>query len=314
MPAAFPRRSLDRILVTGAGGFVGRYALTALHSAFPDAAIEASSFDVTDGEAVRSAVNALQPDACLHLAAVSAIPVAQADPDLAWRVNLGGTLTLARALAGVPGCTLLFVSTADAYGQSFKQGLALDETAALNPMNTYGATKAAADLALGVAAREGLHVIRVRPFNHTGPGQSPNFAVAAFARQVARIAAGLQPPEIYVGALDPSRDFLDVRDVCRAYALCLEHRDAIPSGTVLNIASGVPHRVGDVLADLLALAGVTAEIKVDPARLRSSDIAMAIGDATLAQSMLHWSPNIPWPQTLADMLADWRERAGSEPA
>ena len=312
MSAAPPRRSLDRILVTGAGGFVGRHLIPALQTAFPDAAIQASSFDVADGEAVRSAVQAMQPDACLHLAAISAIPAAQADPDLAWRVNLGGTLTLARALAEVPGSTLVFVSTADAYGQSFKTGVALDETAALNPMNTYSATKAAADLAMGVAAREGLHVVRVRPFNHTGPGQSSSFAVAAFARQVARIAAGLQPPELHVGALDPFRDFLDVRDVCRAYALCLRHRDAIPSGTILNIASGVPRRVGDVLAELLSLADVTAEIRTDPARLRPSEIALAAGDATLARSMLDWSPAIPWRQTLADMLADWRERIGSE--
>ncbi len=314
MSAAPPRRSLDRILVTGAGGFVGRHLIPALQTAFPDAAIEASSFDVADGEAVRSAVQAMQPDACLHLAAISAIPAAQADPDLAWRVNLGGTLTLARALAEVPGSTLVFVSTADAYGQSFKTGVALDETAALNPMNTYSATKAAADLAMGVAAREGLHVVRVRPFNHTGPGQSSSFAVAAFARQVARIAAGLQPPELHVGALDPSRDFLDVRDVCRAYALCLRHREVIPSGTILNIASGVPRRVGDVLAELLSLADVTAEIRTDPARLRPSEIALAAGDATLARSMLDWSPAIPWRQTLADMLADWRERIGSESA
>ena len=314
MSAALPRRSLDRILVTGAGGFVGRHLIPALQTAFPDAAIQASSFDVADGEAVRSAVQAMQPDACLHLAAISAIPAAQADPDLAWRVNLGGTLTLARALAEVPGSTLVFVSTADAYGQSFKTGVALDETAALNPMNTYSATKAAADLAMGVAAREGLHVVRVRPFNHTGPGQSSSFAVAAFARQVARIAAGLQPPELHVGALDPFRDFLDVRDVCRAYALCLRHRDAIPSGTILNIASGVPRRVGDVLAELLSLADVTAEIRTDPARLRPSEIALAAGDATLARSMLDWSPAIPWRQTLADMLADWRERIGSESA
>jgi GDP-4-dehydro-6-deoxy-D-mannose reductase len=314
MAAAPPRRTPTKILVTGAAGFVGGHLMPALRTLFPDAAIEPSSFDVTDADAVRSAVHAMQPDACIHLAAISAIPAAQADPDLAWRVNLGGTLNLARALAGVPGCTLLFASTADAYGQSFKRGVALDESAALNPMNTYGATKAAADLALGAMARDGLHVIRARPFNHTGPGQSASFVVAAFARQVARIAAGLQTPELQVGALDPFRDFLDVRDVCRAYALCLQQRDALASGSILNIASGTPRRVGDVLSELLAVAGVSAEIRTDPARMRPSEIATAAGDATQARAVLGWAPAIPWAQTLADMLADWRERVGSEPS
>ncbi len=313
MPAALTRR-MDRILVTGASGFVGRHLTVALQAVFPGAAVMPSTFDVTDAAAVRDGVQAARPDACIHLAAVSAIPAAQADPDLAWRVNLGGTLTLARALAALPGCTLLFASTADAYGQSFKRGVALDETAALNPMNTYGATKAAADLALGAMAREGLQVIRARPFNHTGPGQSDQFVVAAFARQVARIAAGLQPPELNVGALDPLRDFLDVRDVCHAYALCLLHRDALVSGTVLNIASGHPRRVGDVLAELLALAGVEAAVRTDPARLRPSEITLAAGDSALARRVLQWAPAMPWSKTLTEMLADWRVRVVSEPA
>ncbi len=305
----------SRILVTGAAGFVGRHLLPALRAAFPAADLASEPFDVADPAAVTRAVREARPVACVHLAAISAIPAAQSDPDAAWRVNLGGTLSLARALAAeAPGCTLLFVSTADAYGRSFKAGLALDEAAALNPMNTYGATKAAADLALGAMAGEGLRVIRARPFNHTGPGQSAAFVVAAFARQVARIAAGLQPPVLRVGALDPLRDFLDVRDVCAAYALCLARADEIPPGAVLNIASGMPRRVGDVLADLLALAGVEATVEADAARLRPSEITLAAGDAGLARRLLGWTPATAWPQTLADVLADWRGRVTAEGA
>ena len=309
MAAGAPRR----IMVTGAEGFVGGHLLSALRTTIPGAELCVSRFDVTTESAVRAAVRGFRPDACVHLAAVSAIPAAQADPEAAWRVNLGGTLTLTRVLsAEAPGCTLLFPSSADAYGRSFLQGIPLDETAALNPMNVYGATKAAADLALGAMADHGLRIIRARPFNHTGPGQTAAFVVSAFARQVARIMAGRQPPTLRVGALDPQRDFLDVRDVCVCYAECLRQAEDIPSGVILNIASGQPRRIGDVLDDLLALAGTPINIEVDKARLRPSEIQLAVGDASVAREMLGWSPVIPWRQTLADVLADWRTRVGSE--
>lgn len=303
---------MPRILVTGAAGFVGGHLVPML-AAMPGAEVTASAFDVTDASAVRAAIAALRPDACVHLAAIAAVKGAQADPDLAWRVNLHGTLNLARALmAEAPGCTLLFVSTADAYGRSFQRGTKLDEDAPLAPLNTYGATKAAADLALGAMAAEGLRVIRARAFNHTGPGQSADFVVASFARQAARIAAGLQPPRIQVGTLASMRDFLDVRDVCAAYAACIARAEAIPPGTILNIASGTARRVGDVLADLLDLAGVEAEIVTDPARLRRSDIPTATGDAAAAARLLGWAPRIAWRQTLADILEDWRRRVLAE--
>lgn len=302
-----------RILVTGAGGFVGRHLLPVLRHAFPSAAVHATPFDVTDVAAVSAAVGAARPEAVVHLAAISAIPAARQDPALAWRVNLDGTLNLARAvMAQAPGCTLLFASSADLYGASFRRGTPLDEGALPAPLNAYGATKAAADLALGALAAEGLRAIRVRPFNHTGPGQSSGFVVAAFAEQVARIAAGKQPPVLKVGALDPMRDFLDVRDVCAAYVACLARADRIAPGTILNIASGQPRRVGDVLASLLAAAGIEAEVATDQGRLRPTDIPVAVGDAGQARALLGWAPAIPWEQTIADVLADWRVRIDTE--
>lgn len=301
--------TLRTILVTGAAGFVGRALLPVLRQAFPQAEIRDAAVDVTDAAAVTTVIAAARPDALVHLAAIAAPGDARADPAKAWRVNLHGSLDIGRAiLAEAPDCTMLFVSSADAYGASFRSGAPLDESAPLAPLGTYGATKAAADLALGAMAAEGLRVFRARPFNHTGPGQSDAFVVPAFARQVARIAAGLQEPVMEVGALHPLRDFLDVRDVCAAYAAILARADTLSPGTILNIASGRMQRIGDILQALLDAAGITAEIRTQPARLRATDIAEACGDASLAHHLLDWQPTIPWDRTLRDVLADWKAR------
>ena len=295
-----------RILVTGAGGFVGSHLLPVLRAAYPDAALVGFAADVTDRTAVLAEVADAAPDAIVHLAAIAAIGAARQDPGRAWAVNLHGTLNVAEAVrTHAPDATLLYASTADLYGATFRGGMPVDEDGVLAPLNTYGATKAAADLALGAMAAEGLRVVRMRPFNHTGPGQSDAFVVSAFARQVARIAAGQQPPVLQVGDLSPLRDFLDVRDVCAAYALVLGVD--LPPGTILNVASGQPRRVGDVLRDLLAQAGVAAEIQTDTARLRPSDIPTATGNADRLRT-LGWTPVVPWAQTLGDTLAHWSAR------
>lgn len=295
------------ILVTGATGFVGRHLIPALAAAYPEAAILTPALDVRNAAEVDAFVRAKLPDVLIHLAAVSAIAVAQQTPDLAWQVNLRGTMNLAWALMRhAPDCQMLFISSADAYGGSFRAGLELNEDAPLAPMNVYAETKAVADLALGGMAAQGLSVVRLRPFNHTGPGQSSGFVVAAFARQIARIAAGIQKPVVQVGNIETWRDFLDVRDVCAAYVACIARRDSLPPGTILNLASGRARRIGDILTDLAALAGVAVEIQVDASRIRNTDIRMACGNAEHARNLLGWMPVISWEKTLRDVLNDCR--------
>lgn len=313
-----------RILVTGAAGFVGSHLLPALRGAFPDATLHATSaeqrgglsrLDVTDVAAVDEVARTLRPDACIHLAGVTSVPAARRDPGTAWRVNLHGALTLAHALlAHAPDCRLLFVSSAEVYGRSFSAGAPLDEQALPAPSNTYAASKAAADLAIGALAGDGLRALRMRPFNHTGPGQSAGFVVASFARQAARIEAGLQPPVLRTGDLAPRRDFLDVRDVCAAYVAALLLPAWPEPGSILNLASGTARRIGDILDQVLAITGIAPAVETEAALLRPSDIAVACGDAARARALLGWEPSIAWETTLRDMVEAWRQRVRDDPA
>jgi GDP-4-dehydro-6-deoxy-D-mannose reductase len=302
---------LNTLLVTGAGGFVGRHLAPALQAAFPAARIIGTSqdadadenFDITDRSQAREIISRLQPDICFHLAGISAIGHARADPRRAWEVNLQGTLNIADAiLAAAPACRLIFISSAECYGGSFKPGLPLSEAAALAPMNLYAATKAAAELALGAMTGDGLRLLRLRPFNHTGPGQTEDFVVPAFAGQIARIEAGLAAPEISVGALDPERDFLDIRDVCGAYIASARKLGELANTQIINIASGRAVKIGVILDLLLARAKCGISVRQDPSRLRPVEISRAVGDASRAAESLGWRPRFSLEETLDTVL------------
>ncbi len=311
-----------RILVTGAGGFVGRHLLPALRRAFPAATLLATSregpvpgadallpLDLAAPEAFPALLAAARPDAVLHLAAQAHVPRAFADPAGTWRLNVDASLALAEVVRREhPAALFVFISSAEVYGLSFRTGLALDESAALAPANPYAASKAAAELGLREMALRGLRLLVLRPFGHVGPGQAADYALANFARQVALIGAGQQQPMLRAGALDRWRDLLDVRDVCAAYVAALARGGALENGTVLNIASGQPRLLADVVRDLLALGGVTATLHTEAALLRPTDLLRTEGNASRAAALLGWAPAMPWETTLRDMVADWRER------
>jgi GDP-4-dehydro-6-deoxy-D-mannose reductase len=319
---------LMKILLTGASGFVGPHLAEALRKLCGgDSEIIATgivpgqrprlgavmALDVTDHVALDTVIKTKRPTHVIHLAGIAAPSAANADPEASWRVHLYGTLALARAiLKSAPDCWLIHIGSGMVYGESAKTGLPLDETALLAPIDEYSATKAAADLALGALTKSGLKCVRLRPFNHTGAGQSEAFVVPAFAMQIARIEAGLAPPVIHVGNLDAQRDFLDVRDVATAYALVvknLEPRQSALSGTVLNIASGVPRRIADILDSLVAMSRAPIAIEPDSARQRPSDLPIIVGNASRARGLLQWHPTHVFEDTLAAVLDDCRARA-----
>ena len=310
------------LLVTGADGFVGRYLMPALRSVFPSAFLTACAvgstvahadrvlqLDLADPKSIKDCLREAQPDAVIHLAAAAIVSQSFADPGGTWRVNVDGTLVLAQSLMQtLPDALLVYISSIEVYGLTFQRGEPLDEDAPFAPANPYAASKAAADIALGEMGLRGLKVIRLRPVNHTGAGQSDAFVVPAFARQLARIEAGQQEPVLRVGALDRWRDLLDVRDVCAAYVGALGHGLSLPAGTALNIASGIPRRIGDILDALVARTGLNIEIVTDAARLRPTDVLTVTGNADRARAMLGWTPQIAWDETLDAIMADWRAR------
>ncbi len=296
----------ETILVTGASGFVGGHLLPALRAAFPAAQVVGTAqetMDITNPGEVLRVMADLKPDVCIHLAGIASIGAAVADEARCWAVNLHGSLNVADAIkAEAPGCRMIFISSSEVYGASFKAGLALSERAVLAPMNLYAASKAAADLALGARVAQGLRLLRLRPFNHTGPGQSEAFVVPAFAGQIARIEAGLAPPVISVGALEPERDFLDIRDVCAAYVACVKNDAKLGPDVVLNIASGRGVKIATVLETLLAQSRCSIAVEQDAARLRPAEIMTAVGDATSAAERLGWQPECPLGETLERVL------------
>jgi GDP-4-dehydro-6-deoxy-D-mannose reductase len=320
-----------RLLVTGVAGFVGRHLLETwgdgaeIHGtdfSAPDAlpgadALRARlasyrSADITDAASMEAAVRAASPDIVVHLAAQSSGAASLERPAETYRINAMGAVNLLEAVrSSAPKARVILVGSADAYG-SGAAGERLREEAPLRPRNPYALSKAAQD-GLGelYAATYGLHVVRTRTFSHTGPGQRPQFALAAFAEQIARIEAGLQPPQIRVGNLESVREYGDVRDVVAAYRALAERGAA---GEAYNVCTGEGHRLRDLLDRLVALSNVRAEVVVDPTRTRARDVDHLVGDPEKIRTRTGWSPRLPLERMLTDLYQDARARVRREAA
>jgi GDP-4-dehydro-6-deoxy-D-mannose reductase len=293
-----------RALVTGAGGFVGPYLVDALRR---QANAEVFEVELGGVPELRAALDAFRPGVVFHLAAQTFVPDALRAPIETYEVNVMGTARLAEAVrtcAGEPRPRVVFASSAEVYGARDASEYPLRETLDLRPRNPYGASKAAAEaILMGEARSFETDVVIARGFNHIGPGQKEHFVVASLAAQLARIAAG-GAPQLFVGNLDTARDFLDVRDVVAAYVELARHGER---GEVYNVCSGSAVTIRDVLRELIAIARVAVEVREDPARMRSGDIPLSVGNAEKLRARTGWAPQIPLPRSLRDVYDAARE-------
>jgi GDP-4-dehydro-6-deoxy-D-mannose reductase len=310
-----------RYLITGIGGFAGRHLATRLldqgnevvglvHSPkslpadlaarIPDEALAAG--DVCDRKTVAGLVERTRPDGIFHLAGQSSVMHGEAAARDTFTVNTVGALQVLAVAARYP-CRVVVVSSGECYGRAAGVN-PVTESTPLRPVSVYAASKAAVELLVRHAIDAyGADALCARSFNHTGPGQSARFVCADFARQIVAVERGRQPA-IRVGNLDAVRDFLDVRDVVRAYLCLWQHGE---KDAMYNVASGVGRRIGDVLDALCRGSSVQPAIEPDPERLRPAEVPVLIGDNSRLRG-LAWQPRVDWGTTLSSVLSDWRQR------
>ncbi len=290
-----------RALVTGGAGFVGPWLIRHLQDCGDEVIELPVGVDVRDAQGLGAALADAEPQAIYHLAALSSVRLSWGDPLETFAVNAVGTLNLCHAAAALSRPPrVLLVSSSEVYGKVAPESLPVREDHPFCPVDPYAASKAAAEL-VGLQAwlGRGLEVVRARPFNHTGPGQTETFVVPALAAQVLAAAAG-HSSQIAVGNLEVRRDLTDVRDVVRAYRLLVQRGEP---GGVYNICRGEPVLIADILRRLMAIAGVNVPVVVDPARFRPADVPEQAGDPSRLAALTGWRPEIGLDQTLEDVLA-----------
>lgn len=310
-----------RVLVTGAGGFVGKYLTAYLRSQLPDVELHgtvyqaidkvvdpdwnAHELDLRDPAAVDALIADVRPDHIYHLAGQAFVPRSFEDPWETLEINIRSQLNLITAcIARDLRPRMLITASAEVY--STDAGMPITENTPLEPSSPYSVSKVTQDLlGLQYFLSHQFPILRVRAFNHLGPGQSDRFVAPAFAIQIAQIEQGQQEPVMSVGDLSAYRDFTDVRDIVRAYYLLMEHGQP---GEAYNVASGKARSVQSLLDTLLSLTDFSILVKTDVNRLRPNRVPILEGDITRLQQATGWQPTISFEQTLLDILQDCRQR------
>ncbi|MCY4437121.1 MAG: GDP-mannose 4,6-dehydratase [Chloroflexi bacterium] len=312
-----------RVLITGITGFAGSHLADVCvaqgadvwglahtpgphpHLAHLGDRVQLHSANIVDEDGMQAALAAIRPDRIFHLAAQAHVPTAWQDPAATLTTNILGQLHVILAMQQhVPAARLLVVSSSNVYGMVEEKDIPVSETAPLRPADPYAVSKVGQDmLALQYWQSHGLSSVRVRPFNHIGPRQAPDFVIARFARELAEMEAGLRPPNLTVGNMSAKRDFTDVRDVARAYWLALEKGTP---GAVYTIGSGAARSIDEMLQIMLGLTQVEVRVETDPTLLRPGDLPILQADPRAFQEQTGWRTTIPLEQTLLDTLDYWR--------
>lgn len=322
-----------KILVTGIAGFAGGHLAQYLEAmegcevvgfSLPEPVDRFSGLfagepprvyyeDITDEDRLGSILAGEAPDAVMHLAAHALVAGAWVQGRQIMENNVVATQVLMQSIReNCPEARVLLVGSGDIYGHVNEADLPLGEDRPPRPNNPYSVSKAAQELvALQYCHAFGTEVVVARPFNHIGPRQRGDFITPEVARQLAEIEAGIKEPVIEIGNLDSSRDFLDVRDVVRAYYAIL---DRGTPGEVYNVCSGKAWVIRDIVATLVELSDAEPELRQDPDRMRPSDTPVIVGDNGRLLSLGNWTPEIDIRRSLADVLDYWRGEAALKAA
>lgn len=313
-----------RVLVTGAGGFVGKHLVSRLvnkgHQVFAglrqgegrfDSPVSTVFLDLVDASKIDKIVEAVKPDGLIHLAAQSMVKIAWQDPANTLLINTVGTINLINSVKlHAPNAKIITVGSSEEYGVTAKKGEPLTEEDACFPQNPYATSKLAmGQVVLQLAKKDQLNIIHVRPFNHFGPGQQEGFVVSDFASQISRIENDLLPPVMKVGDLSAKRDFTDVRDVIEAYVHLLEK--PVESG-VYNVCSGFPQAISDILNMLLQKANLPIEVQIDSERFRPSEVPVFIGSSDKIRQATGWRPKRNFEESLFETLEWWRKQVKTD--
>ena len=320
---------MTRVLITGITGMVGSHLADYLLKEHKDCQVFGAKrwrsnliniehivdelslidCDMLDSHGCMDMVKTVKPDYVFHLAAQSYVPDSWRNPHSTLIGNVTMQLNLFEAIRHNNLDPVVQVAlSSEEYGKVLPSELPISEKNALRPLSPYAVSKVTQDvLAYQYFESYGMRIVRTRAFNHEGPRRGEVFVTSNFAKQIAEIEAGLKAPVIHVGNLDAQRDWLDVRDVVRAYWIATQ---TCTPGDDYVIASGVSRSIKDLLDYLLTLTDQKIEVQTDPKRLRPSDVQLLLGDSTKFRTATGWQPEIPFEKTISDLLDYWRERLG----